>query len=71
MIPCGMKILGRELNSTYSLILGTEILSPKNIAFKNNLFVPYQEPLKFGFSANNIALPEPTLLTIIEADFFR
>jgi hypothetical protein len=45
-----------------------EILLPKNIALRNNLFVPYQVPLKFGLSANSIALPNPILETISEAE---
>ena len=39
------------------------ILSPRNNAFRNNLFVPYQAPLKFGLSENIIALPLPILET--------
>ena len=32
------------------------MLLPKKIAFRNNLLVPYHEPLKLGLSANNITL---------------
>ena len=39
---------------------------PKNIAFRNNLLVPYHVPLKFGLSANTTTLPVPTLEIIIE-----
>ncbi len=52
------------------LYLGTLISLPKNKAFKNSLFVPYQAPLKFGLSANSITLPEPIGLTNKEADGF-
>ena len=41
---------------------------PKNIAFRNNLLVPYHVPLKFGLSANTTTLPDPTLEIIIDAD---
>jgi hypothetical protein len=46
------------------------ISDPKNNAFRNNLFVPNQVPLKLGSSANMITLPDPSLPTIIDADFF-
>ena len=44
------------------------MLSPKNIAFRNNLFVPYHVPLKLGLSANNITLPSSISETIKEAE---
>ncbi len=34
------------------------------MAFRNNLFVPYQNPRKFGLSINEKSLPDPWLLTI-------
>ncbi len=52
----------------YNFYLGTLISLPKNRAFKNNLLVPYQAPLKLGLSANNIALPLPKGLTNNDAD---
>ncbi len=47
------------------------MLLPRNSAFKNNLLVPYQDPLKFGLSANKITLPLPIFETIRDADDFK
>ena len=41
-------------------------MSPSNIAFRNNLLVPYHDPLKLGLLENRIALPEPIFDTINE-----
>ena len=35
------------------------MIEPKNIAFINNLLVPYQKALKFGLSTKEMALPRP------------
>ena len=35
------------------------MVEPKKMAFKNNLFVPYQKALKFGLSVITTTLPEP------------
>ena len=47
-----------------------DILSPRNIAFRNSLFVPYHAPLKLGLSANITAIPLPTFYTTNETDLF-
>ena len=47
------------------------MLLPRNSAFKNNLLVPYQDPLKFGLSANKTTLPLPIFETIRDADDFK
>lgn len=63
-------IISPALFLAYCTIEGTVILLPKNSAFKNSLFVPYQKPLKFGLSANKITLPAPSAPTSIAADPF-
>ena len=49
-----LKIIFNSFDKIY-------ILSPKNIAFINNLLVPYQKALKFVLSVKTSTLPRPIL----------
>ena len=55
------------LNKNHYLFRNIYFFSKKN-AFKNQLFVPYQAPLKLGLSANKTILPFPIALTTNDAD---
>ena len=60
--PAGSDVyflLVKDYSSSPKLV-GNEINDPKNKAFKNILFVPYQVPRKFGLSENRITLPCPS-----------
>jgi hypothetical protein len=70
-LPPQIRVWGEPNQSSPPPLGLDKIFEPKKIAFKNSLFVPYQNALKLGLSTKAITFPPPYAVATTAGEFFN